>query len=112
MTETFLRKKLVKALREVGAEVIPYVGSLMGQQGTADIFVAHKMWHGWIEFKGPNTKIKPLQIRFINRQLDRNVNALFCRMLDERTVNINESHLWTWDNGWELLSIFKEECDL
>lgn len=81
MTETQLRKPFVEALRKAGAIVVPYVGSTFGQQGTSDVFVAHKLWSGWIEFKGPKTKVEPIQVRFIKDMQIRRVNATIVRLL-------------------------------
>ena len=80
-TETKLRAKFVKSLRNCNAKVVPYVASVMGDAGTSDVFVAHKRWAGWIEFKGPETKVKKIQKVFQQDMRDRWVNAFICRLL-------------------------------
>jgi len=106
-TETKLRKPFVKALREIGAVVIPYVGSSYGQQGVSDVFIAHKDWHGWIEFKGPTTQIAPLQQIFINGMRKRNVNAGVIRLLGEHKFQI-EDKIYTYLTGWHIIKGLKE----
>ena len=61
MTEAIYRKKLCRELRRIGAMVIPYVASTRGLSGTPDIYLSHKKWQGWLEFKGANTKLTPIQ---------------------------------------------------
>ena len=103
MTETDLRKPFIAALRACGAKVVPYVGSKMGQQGTADVFVAHTSWHGWIEFKGPTTKIQPLQQLFIDDMNKRGVNAVVVRLFDKQKFQINSSTIRAWKTGSDII---------
>jgi hypothetical protein len=81
-TETTLRKKVCSILRDRGSLIIPYVGSTMGAKGTPDIFLADKNWSGWIEFKGPTTKIKPIQWQFIQDLRKRKVKAVVMRLFE------------------------------
>ncbi len=104
-TETKLRKPFIEALRRCGAKVIPYVGSTMGQQGTADVFVAHKIWHGWIEFKGPNTPLTRLQEIFLSDMRKRNVNAHCIRLLDTYRFRVDEELAYNWQTGDEICTI-------
>ena len=108
LTETDLRKRFVEQLRKAGAKVIPYVGSTYGQSGTADIYVAHKRWSGWVEFKGPKTKIEPLQKLFQEDMLARGVNSVFVRFLDKNTYIVNENPKWFFlGTGLEILESLK-----
>jgi len=104
-TETQLRKPFVEALRRAGGLVIPYVGSTYGQMGTADVFLAHINWSGWIEFKGPKTKIEPIQQKFIEDMRKRRVNAVVLRLLEDHEFKI-EPHVfkWEWDDGFDILA--------
>jgi len=101
-TETELRKPIIKALRKVNAIVVPYVGSTMGIEGVADVFVAHTRWQGWIEFKGPTTKIKPLQLRFIEDMRQRGVNAHIMRLFPDDTFLLDGLR-YRWANGIDIL---------
>lgn len=101
-SETALRKPFINALRNVGALVIPYVGSTYGVAGTSDVFVAHVKWHGWIEFKGPKTKVEAVQQHFIDEMLKRKVNAFVVRLFPNNWFEINgQKHLYM--TGWEIL---------
>ena len=108
MTETELRKPFIAALRLCGAKVVPYVGSKMGQQGTADVFVAHKDWHGWVEFKGPTTKIQPLQQLFIDDMNKRGVNAVVVRLLGKQYFQINAGPVLCWSTGMEIINALQK----
>ena len=105
LTETTLRKPFIRALKMYGGDVTPYVGSKMGREGTSDIWLAHKKWSGWIEFKGPKTPLKPLQKQFIRIQRARLVNALVVRFLDNTTYTLNENGFEvSWDTGADILA--------
>lgn len=104
LTETALRKPFISALRDTGAIVIPYVGSTYGVTGTPDIFVAHLMWSGWIEFKGPNTRIEPIQQRMIDSLRKRNVKVEIVRLHGPSTFTI-EGIDYTYNCGRAILEI-------
>jgi len=74
--ETKLTARLVKCWRQMGAEVLNVTGggkietksgeSFVAQSpGWPDVFVCHKLWSGWIEFKGPTTKLQRHQARIL-----------------------------------------------
>jgi hypothetical protein len=65
-TETQLTARLTKCWRAMGAEVLNVTGSVFQASGWPDIFICHKHWTGWIEFKGPTTVIQPHQKRIIH----------------------------------------------
>jgi len=102
-TETALRKPICEALRKCGGDITPYVGSTMGREGTCDIFLAHKLWHGWIEFKGPNTKIKPTQELYIQELRKRNVKAVVIRIFENNSLMFDEELSVNWLDGWDIL---------
>jgi len=110
-TESTLRQPLVKALRKTGAKVTPIVGSTMGIKGTSDVFLASKLWHGWIEFKGPKTKIEPIQLEFIKDHRARLVNAVFLRLLDNNNILLDEQVPFRWETGWDILKrLCEHDC--
>ena len=64
-TETKLTARLLVPWRAMGAEVLNITGSAFQAPGWPDIFICHKHWSGWIEFKGPTTPIQPHQKRIV-----------------------------------------------
>jgi len=64
-TETKLTARLVKSFREMGAEVLNVHGNAQQAIGWPDCFVCSKLWSGWIEFKGPKTRLEPHQAHII-----------------------------------------------
>lgn len=131
-TETQLRKPVVESLRKVGALVTPYVGSLRGINGTADVHIVHTLWYGWVEFKGPETKREPLQEKFIWDCRVRKYPAVFLRLMggnngimewpyklgktETTKTRGNESmYMWlnvhfSWGGAIDLLEFLREEA--
>jgi hypothetical protein len=54
-------KKICKELEACGAMIFPIVASRMQPPGWPDRIVVHKNWHGFIEFKGEHTAVRPVQ---------------------------------------------------
>ena len=106
-TETEFRKPFVAALRKCGASVVPYVGSTMGFSGVADVFVAHLHWHGWVEFKGPNTPLSKLQEIFLADMRARNVHAHCVRFVTMSCFQIYEGPVIEWENGDDIIHAFR-----
>lgn len=66
MAETKWTRCVCKELVRLNAQVVAIVGGNPKQQrGIPDRYINHTRWRGWLEFKGPKTKIDPLQARFI-----------------------------------------------
>jgi hypothetical protein len=106
-TETELRQPVCAALRKTGAIVVPYVGSMMGMEGASDIFLGSLYWQGWIEFKGPKTKLTTLQAKFIADMRQRKVNALVMRLMEHGTIKIEVDggwYLYYWNTGWDIIN--------
>lgn len=53
-------------LRNHNAEIIPYVASERNRPNVPDRIIWHRYWHGFIEFKGVDTAIRPGQRILIN----------------------------------------------
>lgn len=103
-TETKLRKPIIEALQKCGGLVVPYVGSVMNQNGTADIFLAHVAWSGWIEFKGPHTDIKPLQERFRQQMNLREVRAIIMRLYPGNLFSLDDvTEIFPWYTGYDII---------
>ena len=91
LTETKLTARLVKAWREAGGEILNIMGGgYMQAPGWPDVFVCHKLWSGWLEIKGPKTKIQPTQERII-KALSVTQNAWIVRIVHQ------DSNQWTFD---------------
>lgn len=59
--ETALSARLIKEMRTTGGKVLNAHGHAMQSPGWPDTCVVHKLWSGWIEFKGANTPISAIQ---------------------------------------------------
>jgi hypothetical protein len=82
LTETKLSARLIKSFREMGAEVLNIYGNKFQSPGWPDCFVCHKLWTGFLEFKGPTTKLQPNQERII-RELENHVNVWIVRITNQ-----------------------------
>ena len=65
MKENTYRTKVCRELRKLGCLVIPLVGNKAGGSGWPDCMVFSKLIHFAIEFKGEETKIKPIQTKVL-----------------------------------------------
>ena len=101
MSEAIYRKKRCRELRRIGAMIIPYVASTRGMSGTPDIYLSHKKWRGWLEFKGERTVVRPIQ-----QQVMLQMWATRTKVYVVREGNILESHLG------ERISEFRDAMDL
>lgn len=62
MNETQWTKQVCIGLERKNAFIIPYVGNRRQKRGVPDRWITHRLWTGWLEFKGARTKIEPLQL--------------------------------------------------
>lgn len=60
-TETKLSARLIKEFGITGGKVLNLHGHGMQAPGWPDTCVSHKLWSGWIEFKGVDTPISAIQ---------------------------------------------------
>lgn len=60
-TESQWTKKVCEELRKCNALVFSLVAQRAGEAGWPDRYVCHKLWNGWLEFKGKATKLKQKQ---------------------------------------------------
>ena len=68
-TENQWKAALVKELRSRGVMVLSLHGHAMQAPGWPDIFVADKLWSGWIELKAHDGELSGAQ-RIIGRKLE------------------------------------------
>lgn len=71
-SETKLTAILVKAGRDCNAEILNIHGGAMQTPGWPDTFIDHAVWTGFVEFKGPTTRLTPAQKRVIRQLKKRN----------------------------------------
>lgn len=100
MIESSFQGKIIDRLKETGCEILNLHGHAMQASGWPDIYVASRMWTGWIEFKMFRTSYKEHQRLRLKRLNERGVPAFVFRMNDEET----EYMIQTWDEVglWEL----------
>jgi hypothetical protein len=61
MIETRLTARLVKQIRNANGKVLNVHGHASQEPGWPDVFVTHRYWTGWIEFKNSKTQISSYQ---------------------------------------------------
>lgn len=67
-TESDWTRRLCKQMEEYNALVLSLVGGRIQQAGVPDRFVSHRvLFTGWLEFKGPRTRIMEHQAVMLNR---------------------------------------------
>jgi hypothetical protein len=79
MKENEFARIVTKALRQCNAEVLSIVGNKMQAPAWPDIFVAHRYWVGFIEFKGVETVLRRDQRIKIGKLTDKGVNVFVVR---------------------------------
>lgn len=82
MKETQFKNKIVAMLKEEGAKTFKIHGSEWQEPGWPDLYVAHKMWTGWLELK-VNAGESDLQRKRIADLRIRGVYAAFMRYSDK-----------------------------
>lgn len=79
MTESESTRRFCQEMVKLNAVVFSIVGSNMQSPGWPDRYIAHRRWAGWIEFKGPRTRLAHLQALRIRALRERGVNAVIVR---------------------------------
>ena len=79
MTESKFRKVICRKIRDMGGIIIPYVGSAMQFKGVPDIYLAHRRYCGFIEFKGEDTKINQVQTKVMMSLRNKGAKAYIVR---------------------------------
>jgi hypothetical protein len=106
-SETKFKKEVITGLRTHNAIVVCIEGGNVRQRvGLPDTFVAHRLWHGWLEFKSERGKLKEHQRIFLKQMNERGVPAFVLR-----APNIVESFdgvvMFTFDGTGDLLCQLK-----
>ena len=99
--ESEFTRKVCSQMKRCNAIVFAIVGGPMQEVGWPDRFVAHTRWNGFLEFKGPNTKLGLKQRIIIERLWERGVQVYVIR----------EPNRIEWVDG-RLLDKFEDGKDL
>lgn len=75
MKENNFQRILVKSLRECGTIVFNIHGHAMQVAGIPDLYIAHKIWTGWLELKTGTNKATKLQQQTLKKLYDCGINA-------------------------------------
>ncbi len=76
MKETNFQRILVTSFKQAGALVFNIHGHSMQIAGIPDLYVAHKVWTGWLELKTGVNKATKLQISTLRKLEVMGVNVL------------------------------------
>ena len=93
MKETDFAKKITKNIRDCNGLVLSVVGNRMQQNSWPDIYVAHRYWTGWIEFKGLKTMLRKDQAKLLEGLRERYIEAYVVRapnMIEDHNGNLLE----------------------
>jgi hypothetical protein len=77
MKESAWTKQICTEIEVAGGWVIPYVASRQNRAGTPDRQITHRLWAGWLEFKGLKTPVKPLQVHTLQQLNARAAGSAF-----------------------------------
>lgn len=108
MRETPYRIKVSKELRQLGCLVVPLIGTAAGGSGWPDTHIISNKISFWIEFKGDNTKVKPIQTKVMRAIRKRGDIAYVLRapgMLQEPCGTLN---VCTIRDAFALLKTIRE----
>ena len=75
MKETNFQRALVISLKECGATVFNIHGHAFQIAGVPDLYIAHKIWTGWLELKTGNNPATLLQQHTLKKLYDCEVSA-------------------------------------
>ena len=98
ITESPWCRRISTELRQKNAKVIAIVAHQMQEPGIADRYVAHLLFAGWLEFKGPKTHVKLVQRIFLREMCERGVPACLVQA-NEATLG-SAGKILRWDGEW------------
>ena len=95
MTESEMTAKIVHELKYTHkAFVIKIHGGIMQMAGLPDTCILYQGEDIWVEFKGENTKLRPLQIRVIEEMKKQGADVFVVRFVEPK--------LWIIDDLYEI----------
>ena len=90
LTETKITAELVKRLRkEHHALILNVHGSTMQASGWPDLYIVHWKFQGFVECKGANTKLHPLQISVGSQIVSRGGKSFVLRFSNELAYTLS-----------------------
>jgi hypothetical protein len=99
MTETEITSKLVRCMRnDYHAMVLNLHGHAMQGGGWPDLYIVHWRFKGFIECKGPKTKLEPRQRKIMEDLVKRGDSAYVLRFVQSKLYRLSD---YNEDNGQE-----------
>lgn len=105
--ESKFTKVICDALKKRNALVFAIVAGKRQEPGWPDRYVAHTLWSGWLEFKGPKTVVTDLQRYRLRELVARGVEAWVLREPD-----IIENHSGIRVTEFEVMDLLEVLNDL
>lgn len=102
MKESSYRSKICTELRKLGCIVIPIVGTAAGGSGYPDTMILTKKLDFFIEFKGPTTKIRPIQ-RVVLEKIRKKGSVAYVLRSPGLLLNPDGTFVCEVANGFELV---------
>lgn len=96
-TETKLTRELCRALEKLGALTLSLTASRYQQPGWPDRWVCHRAFTGWLEFKGPDTQVTPLQLERMRQINERSPGSAFVVRFPDRVEYLGNVMSDSWD---------------
>ncbi len=78
-TEKVFQTELIRGMRAEGALCIKIVGNVFQKIGIPDLYVASKIWTGWLELKTENEELRAHQARMLQTLNSKGVAAFVVR---------------------------------
>jgi hypothetical protein len=80
MTESQFQRQVIKALEDFCAVVYNIHGHAMQKRGIPDLYVAHRLWTGWIELKVGGNSISAIQAHQLEKLWSAGAQAFVVRL--------------------------------
>lgn len=87
MNESQWTRAICDDAKMLNTKVTAFVGSMMQEDGIPDRYWCHTYWCGWLEFKGPKTKLRPKQRIFIREHSERQPGSAYVIRQPDRIEN-------------------------
>ena len=107
MSESSFRTKISKEFRRLGCLVIPLVGSAAAGAGFPDTYICSNYISFWIEFKGKNTVIRPVQVQMM-RELKKRGDIVYVYREPGILQNEDDDPIIVLDKAIKVLQFVRE----
>lgn len=108
MKESEWTRKICKELEQHNALVFAIVGGPMQTVALPDRYVHHAYWCGWLEFKGAQTRLTPLQKKRIDELNRRRGGSAFVVRYPGLIESTDGIQLGVFHNTTQLLEALEE----